>query len=482
LLYDIIYLLAAVLGSPVLLWLAIAKPRVRAGVLSRLGLRRPQLPGDGPRIWVHGVSVGEVLASRPLVRELRAVLPDHEVVISTTTGTGYEVARRHLRDCPTIFYPLDLRWSVRRVLRAVRPSLIVLVELEIWPNFLLEADRLGIPVVLVNGRITQRSQRGYARIGWLLRRPLGTIRRFLVQSEAYRSRFLELGVPAAKIAVTGSMKYDALPGPVPASSGAAMRADLGLAPKVPVIVGGSTHPGEEAALIRVYRSLREEHPGLRLVLVPRHNERVGGLLAELERLGDRGVRRTELAAADGNGEPVVVVDTMGELQGIYRAADVVFVGGSLVPVGGQNVLEPCALGKAVLVGPYTDNFREAIEELREARGLVEVADEKELRAACAELLSDPRARSELGERARAALEQRRGAAHRTAAELAEVLAAPGGGGSPRAESSGEAPSTPAPTPESAVSAEASPPAGAPSQADADADANAAAAVVENEAA
>ncbi|MFC1705512.1 3-deoxy-D-manno-octulosonic acid transferase [Planctomycetota bacterium] len=430
LLIDIAYVFAAVLGLPVLLWLLVTKPRVRAGPLERLAIRVPRRASDGPCIWVHGVSVGEVLTARPLVREIERELPEFEVVISATTSTGLEVAGKHFPDKLAFYYPLDLSLSVERMLKAVRPSLVVLVELEVWPNFLSLAAKRGIPVVIVNGRITERSVRGYRLGGSFMRWLLAKVRHFCVQTEVYRERFVALGVDPSKVLVTGTMKYDALVGePHDPAAGQTMRRALGIAEDAVVVVGGSTHEGEEEALVVSLQALRPKIPGLRLVLVPRHTERTPEIAATLEGLGERVVRKTYLdshpADRDTGGRrdppPVVLGDTMGELSKIYATAEVVFVGGSLVRGGGQNMLEPCGLGKAVLFGPHTDNFRQSVEQLLAGKAAIAVEDAEMLTRELERLLTRPCDAQALGERARRAVESKRGAAKRTVAVLQEVL-------------------------------------------------------------
>ncbi|MHC4830110.1 MAG: 3-deoxy-D-manno-octulosonic acid transferase [Planctomycetota bacterium] len=431
-LLDLVYLVAMLAASPVIAWLLFTKPRVRAGVRERLGIRLPRREGERPVIWVHGVSVGEVIAAKPLVQEIQRRLPGFDIAISTTTGTGIEVARKRFPDQLCFFYPLDLSFAVRRVVRAIRPSLIVLIELEIWPNFLRAAAKQGTPVVIANGRISEKSLRGYRRVQWLLRRPLSRIARFCVQTDTYADRFRALGVGDERLVVTGSVKYDALPVAPPGPEAAdAMRAALGIEGGVPVIVGASTHPGEEALLLQSYRALRDDFPGLRLIVVPRHNERAPGLKEEIEADSQPCVLKTELDRAGPSGKtletgkvalpPVVIGDTMGDLVAIYQVADVVFVGGSLVPSGGQNMLEPCGFGKAVMFGPHTHNFRASVEQLTEADAVRVTPDGDALTRELRALLADRSAREALGTRARAVVEKQRGASERTVTVLAEVL-------------------------------------------------------------
>lgn len=422
---DFAYLAALLLLAPWLLF-KVARPRGRrhlSGLRERLGAC-PRREGTRPCIWIHGVSVGEIRAAATLVEALEAALPEWEIVLSTTTGTGQEVARASYPGRRVFYFPLDLSWAVRRVFDAIRPDAVILVELEIWPNFLQLAHRRRIPVAIVNGRISEKSYRGYRRVrGWLFD-PIGTIGLFCVQVERYAERFRALGIPPELIHVTGSVKYDQLaearqPDPLE------VRRDLGLSEHDVVLMGGSTHPSEEEALLVVAEALRAEVPGLRLVLVPRHTERTDEVARLVRRRGAEVARRTERLAR-GAREPlpaghVLLVDTVGELGRLYVAADVVFVGGSLIPHGGQNILEPVMLGKPTLFGPHSFNFKEPVERLLEARGAAQVTDAAELLPAVRRLLADRAEARALGARGREAILSARGATARTVEILAPFL-------------------------------------------------------------
>jgi 3-deoxy-D-manno-octulosonic-acid transferase len=423
---DFAYYALLLLAWPVFLWKALRKRGRRhlAGLRQRLGACAPR-QGDRPCIWIHGVSVGEILATEPLLGALRRDLPEYEVVLSTTTGTGQQVARRSHPELQVIYFPLDFSWAVHRVFQAIRPDLVVLVELEVWPNFVAEAERRRVPVAIVNGRITERSFRGYRRVRQLFFAPLRRLGRVCAQTEAYARRFQALGVPARRIHITGSMKYDQLTvGEAPER--AATRRDFGLGPDETVIIGGSTHPGEERALLACYVALREDHPDLRLVLCPRHNERTGAVQQEVRDLAGEVTLRTDQDTADSPPpvlEPgqVLLVDTMGELGRLYAAADVVFVGGSLIPHGGQNMLEPVMLGRPTLFGPFCDNFKEPVGRLLRAQGARQVQREDELEPALRELLDRPEQAQAMGLRGREALLAARGATDRTLAVIRSQL-------------------------------------------------------------
>ncbi len=459
LIVDVFYLLALVLLGPILLWRMATQKKYRAGLLERLGFRVEPRVGTAPCFWVHGVSVGEVLATRPLVREIERALPGWDIVISSTTQAGVEIARKTFPGRRVIFYPLDLSFAVRRLLRAIRPSVIVLVELELWPNFLARAWREDIPVTLVNGRISERSYNAYRWLEPLLLRPLQRIRRFCVQTDEYARRFLALGVPPSQVLVTGNMKYDNLPGAgggdraaaadSPASGSAiadpdalqavarAARAALDLAEGERVLLAGSTHAPEERTALGIYGRLAREYRDLRLVLAPRHTDRIAEVEAEVRAAGFRPVKKTEIdgvrksGAGTGTGArpagevprpEVIIVDTMGELAQLYAAAEVVFVGGSMVARGGQNMLEPAGIGRPVVFGPNVANFRESADLLLRANAAVQVKDEAGLEAALRSLLADREEAADLGRRARASIQAHRGAAMKNVEVLKSVVA------------------------------------------------------------
>lgn len=426
-LVDFAYYAGLILASPVLTY-KVARRRGRrhlAGLKERLG-ECERRTSRRPCVWVHGVSVGEIQAARTLVEAIERALPEYEIVLSTTTGTGQEVAKRTYPDKRVFYFPIDFTWSVARVFRAIRPSVVVLVELEIWPNFLHEAHRQRIPIALVNGRISAKSFRGYRFVRSLLFDPIGKIGQFYVQTELYADRFRRLGIPARQIQVTGSVKYDQLA--APDLDPAEVRANIGLADDDLVLMGGSTHPSEEETLLQTYLELRREFPALRLVLVPRHTERSAELV-ELVAAQATLTRRTTQLEAQGAGREVaslppgevLLVDTVGELGRLYACADLVFVGGSLIPHGGQNMLEPVMYGKPTLFGPHWVNFEEPVRRLLAARGAREVSGPDDLTRACRELLGEPEVARAMGARGREAMLAAQGATERTVAGLAAFL-------------------------------------------------------------
>jgi len=396
--------------------------RYRAGLLQRLGLA-PRL-GAGPRLWVHCASVGEASIPRKLVERFRQRHPHWDIVFSTFTDTGADRLRELYPDCTVFYWPLDLSPCTDAALRRVRPDAVLLVELEAWPNFMLGCRARGIPVAIVSGRINPASVRTLRGLSRLCGRIWDAVSLCCARSASDAERFEQAGMPRERIVETGSLKYDVLTLEIDPARQAELRALFALAQDAPVIVAGSTHPGEDAVLCRVRERLAERHPGVRLILVPRHIERAAAVARELGAAGVPVARKTELesgAAADGT--EVILVDTIGDLTACYALATVAFVGRSLLPPGGgQNMMEPAALGKPVAVGPWNGNFEPEMELLRARNAVCVVEGEDALAKELDRLLSDPEAAGRLGERAREAVLESRGAAERTLEEIQAVLA------------------------------------------------------------
>ena len=425
--YDLAYLALAPLYVPLYLAKLWRARRPIAPLWDRLS--GPFLEkGALPRIWIHAVSVGEALAARTLVAALGAALPGFEVVVSASTETGRDVAARTYGEKRCLPCPLDLSGPVRRAFDQVNPALLVLMELELWPNLLAEAAARQVPAAVVNGRLTDRSARRYARLRPLLRRTLGRVAVYAAQTQAYAERFKAIGAPPDRVTVTGSMKYDAVAaGAVSPAEREKTRRRLGLAGDALVVVGGSTHPSEELALLAALAGLRGRHPALRAVVVPRHVNRAEALAGELAAAGWKVRRRSQLGAAGAlmrgaqQADEVLLVDTVGELGDVYRAADLAFLGGSLIPHGGQNMMEPAALGLPVLYGPHTHNFTETVALLDAAGAGRTVADAAGLAGALGELLADPERRRAAGEAGRAAILKAQGATARNVTLLRGLL-------------------------------------------------------------
>jgi 3-deoxy-D-manno-octulosonic-acid transferase len=369
---------------------------------------------DAPqRIWIHAVSVGEVYVAGQLMRELRRRVPTLRFVLSTTSSTGWREAEKQLApDDVLIYNPLDFPGCVRRALDAIRPDRYILIESEIWPNLLRACAARGIPAYLVNARVSDRSAPGYRSLRLWFGPVLRSLRLILAQSDLDRQRLLAAGADPARTRAVGSVKFDvAARNPEKESLAAAILEQADMGQDRVVLVGGSTWPGEEAALLGIYARLRAAQPTLRLVLVPRHFERGDAVAAEIEQAGFVCIRRSRLtsgAPPAADGAAVLLVDTTGEMMGFYGNADLVFVGKSLCAHGAQNMIEPCLCGVATVVGPHTENFRPVMADLLAADALIQVPDAAALERELTRLAGDPAARRELGRRAAAAVNRRRG--------------------------------------------------------------------------
>jgi len=377
----------------------------------------PALPPGA--IWVHAVSVGEVNAAIPLVNALRQRYPDRALLVTTITPTGSARVRALWGEgVHHVYLPYDLHGMVRRFLGRVRPALAVVIETELWPNLFVACARAGVPIVIANARLSARSLRGYRWLSPLIRLALSAVRLVAAQSEADAARFRTLAGDAVRIEVTGNLKFDQ---PLPAAAREEALAWRHACGPRPVWVAASTHPGEEAAVLEAHRRLREHWPEALLLWAPRHPERFGPVAARVREAG-LALRRRSLERAPDAGCAVFLIDSLGELPGFLAAADVAFVGGSLVEVGGHNLLEPAALGVPVLSGPHTFNFAEIAAMLREAGALVTVEDAEGLAGAIAALWEDPAAARRRGQAGRQRIDRERGALERTLALVDAVLA------------------------------------------------------------
>jgi 3-deoxy-D-manno-octulosonic-acid transferase len=446
LLYSVLTAVATLLLTPYFLVRSFRSKRYLQNLPERLGLRFPTELAAGDRsapgaIWIHAVSVGEALAAVPLAQAVKKRFADRRLVVSTTTATGQALARERLPFADAIFYfPLDWRGPVRRALRAARPALVIIFETEIWPNFLREARRAGIPVVFVNGRISEVSFRRFTRVlrwsggavGGFLRRVLGDASLYLMQNGADARRLLSLGAPVERVSVIGNLKYDMTP-PAAGPLVRWLEAEVARSRRWPVLVAGSVTAGEEPAVLEALAAVGKKWPDALLVLAPRKPERFSGAAELVEQAGWRVIRRSELAlngvapsapsakggelASTPGRRSVLLLDTIGELSGVYQIADAVFIGGSLEPAGGHNPLEPAAFGKTPVFGFSMDNFREIAGTLVGAGGAVQVRSGEELGAAWMALLADAERSSQMGRVAQELVERNRGA---TAASLERI--------------------------------------------------------------
>lgn len=431
-LFNLGYLWLAGLIWPWFLFKALTTGKYRAGLLQRLG-SIPERKSDKPSIWIHAVSVGELLQIRPLLLALQEKHPNHDLVITYTTKTAAEIAHRDFGEFYHCYSPIDLSWVVAKFFRRLNPKLLILVELELWPNWLMHAKRRGVPVLLANGRISEKSFRNYRRFKWLLQPAYDGISVWAMQDATYSERAevlcgnresgignggsadSQLPIPHSRVEVAGNLKYDSLKGEPDADKTALFRKLFNIDGQQ-VLVCGSTHPGEHEIIVDMLPRL-----DCRCVLVPRHPERYESVREMLTKAGIAWVNRSELTPDKvAPKDAVVILDTVGELSHVYAVADVVYIGGSLIPHGGQNMAEPVALGKATLFGPHTHNFKATVRELKEIKGAIEVQNAAELEREIKSLLADESTRNAIGQAGQARLLASRGALNRYA-ELAGRL-------------------------------------------------------------
>ena len=409
-LYTVVLAIALTLYAPVVAVRRLFRRGHPVHLRQRLGDVGAELPAE-PRCWIHAVSVGEVIAAVPLVEGIRRQWPGVNIVLTTVTPTGARVVADRLNGAVTHrYFPLDLPGPVERALAAIRPRFFIGMETELWPNFLGALAQRRVPTMIANGRLSDRSFRRYRWVRFLTRPMLESVTVLGMQSQEDARRAIALGAPPERVVVTGSLKTDAVTD-APGVRELWERL-LGLGSRERVWVAGSTHRGEDEIMAEVFVRLRADYSGLVLLLVPRHPERV----PEVERLlQDRGlasVRRSRLPTARA-GAPVIILDTVGELASLYHLAEAVFVGGSLVPTGGHNMLEPALRSKPVLFGPYTSNFRESADMLLEAGGARRVTDAAGLEAALRELLEKPDIAQAMGEAGYQAVVRRQGGVRAT---------------------------------------------------------------------
>jgi len=421
-LLDLLYLFAALLALPWVVWRKLSGGRPVAAPWMRFtGAIAPPPAAHAPRVWLHGVSVGEVQLLAGLATELRrqaeAAGRPIDCVISSSTTTGLEVAAKRFGAERTFPCPLDFTWAVRRVLDRVRPDLVVLGELELWPNLLAGIARSGIPVVVANARMSPRSAEGYARIAPVVRRMLARVSLVIARSPEDGRRFSERGAP--RVVVAGSMKFDGVRGDRDAPEVDRLRRLAGISADDVVVLAGSTQAPEESLALDAFLATRDAHPRVRLLIVPRHVERTGEIAALFDRAGVRWQRRSRLDEDGADPEArVLLVDTTGELGHWWGVATIAFVGGSLDGRrGGQNMLEPAAYGAAVCFGPHTRNFAREVEVLLAADAARVVADGAALTAFVVRCLTDPGWARALGARAAATVRGERGATATTAREI-----------------------------------------------------------------
>jgi 3-deoxy-D-manno-octulosonic-acid transferase len=441
-LYSLLTVAGMLLLSPYFLLRGLIQGKYLSNIPERLGWRFPPELRDvsssgaaGKSIWIHAVSVGEVLAVLPLARQLKTRFPRRRLVVSTTTVTGQKLARERMPFADAVFYyPLDWRGPVRRALEATHAAVVIIVETEIWPNFLRECRRVQVPVIFVNGRLSERSFRGYGRallysagaFAGFLKKVLSDATFFLMQSKEDAERLMALGAPSEKVIVTGNLKYDlGEPSVNPVSDW--LEAEFAKNDRRPIVIAGSLLANEEVPVLRAFAEVEREFPRALLILAPRKPEQFDKAAAIVAGSG-RNLQRRSNCTFNGAGPAglselvhVFLLDSLGELAGVYRLADIVFVGGSLVPGGGHNILEPASFGKIPIYGPSMDNFREMSGKFLAAGAAIQVKSSEELGAAWAGLLRDQERAARMGTCARELVEGNRGATARVLKHIENVI-------------------------------------------------------------
>lgn len=373
-------------------------------------------------IWVHAASVGEIVATSPLIKEFRKEFPKSPILVSVVTTSGYEMANRIIKDADAIIYfPLDLPWLAGHVLRRIRPRVFLPVETELWPNFLRTARKIHVPVMMVNGRISDKSVKQYKHLHSLLRNMIGTVKLFAMQSPIDAEYIMRLGAPQELVTVTGNTKFDQTYTDVSPEEKQKIIEEMGLSKNDGIFLAGSTHRGEEEAVLQAFKAVRETHPHARLVIAPRELLRTMEVVHLCRKAGFSVTTRTKLQNEAPQDEDIVILDTIGELGKVYSIGDVVFVGGSLVPHGGHNILEPAAHGKAIIVGSHMFNFKDTYALFKNRDACLTVKNGEELAKQVTRLFDEPEHRHRMEEETRAIVRENKGASRKSAILLHQML-------------------------------------------------------------
>jgi len=425
-LYNILVVSILILAAPVLLYRVIREPEFAERLKQSLGFwpaaSLEKVAGKGC-VWLHAASVGEIVATSPIVKEIQKQLPGVPILISVITASGYDMARRIIPEAAAIIYfPLDLPWLTQRLVSTVQPRAFLMVETELWPNFLRAIKDHNIPAIMVNGRISDKSVSRYRHLRTILHNMLSTISLFCMQSAIDAEYIVRLGADPRRVIITGNTKFDQNYTAISPEAKEKLQAELGLTGRYPVVIAGSTHKGEEEMLFAAFKQIKKEYPQAGLILAPRDIMRTPELITLAESQGLTVGRRTEAAARPVSNKDVIILDTIGELGKVYSLGDVVFVGGSLVPTGGHNILEPAFHGKPILVGPHMFNFKETYTLFSKRQACLTVRDTRELTATLLRLIGDDRERKDMSERCLAIIRENQGAAEKSARYLRQVLA------------------------------------------------------------
>jgi 3-deoxy-D-manno-octulosonic-acid transferase len=423
-LYNFLLTLLLIATIPYFLFRSLLSKRFRKALPQRTGFF--QSPSFKNPIWVHAASVGEVFCSIPLLKKIKNEFPHSRIVLTTMTSTGNETAKSYLLETDQVlFVPIDHPLIIRRTMKKIQPGLLLIAETELWPNLLRSCGKKGIPIILFNGRISQRSFRRYFRFRFFFKECLKYISLFLMQTEEDRKRMIKIGGECQKTRVVGNLKFDQpFPSFTPETRNKIAKT-LGLSGKENVLIAGSTHSGEEEILVTFFKELKKKDPNLLLILAPRHLQRLEEVERILKKEALSWLRKTSLPIGAGRSDQehpeVILLDTMGELMGIYSLGTLVFVGGSLVPIGGHNPLEPLFFKKCVLFGPHMFNFLEISTRLIEDEGAIQVSGKEDLFSQLKRLLFDEVARKEVGEKGHQFLQKHQGATDRMFEEIRPFL-------------------------------------------------------------
>jgi 3-deoxy-D-manno-octulosonic-acid transferase len=424
-LYNLLTILFIVLATPVFIMRYIRE--------EGFGLRLQQSFGFLPEgdlvpvvhkdcIWLHAASVGEIVAASPIIKEIRHEFPNKPVLVSVVTSSGYAMAKRIIKDADSIiFFPLDLPYLSYSVVKRIRPSVFLLVETELWPNFLKAARHFSIPVMMVNGRISDKSVERYHYMRSVLKDMLNTVDTFCMQSTIDAQYIIRLGADVRRVVITGNTKFDQTYTSITSEEQQALRQEMGIQDAVPVLLAGSTHTGEEEMLFTALQKVRELFPTAKLIIAPRDIMRGEEIANLATNYGFKGILRTTLLSKPSDDHDVVVLDTIGELGKIYSIGTIIYVGGSLVPRGGHNILEPAAHGKPILVGPHMFNFKDTYALFSRREACVTVYDATTLGASVLEILNNEQLRLRMSQETLAIIKENRGASHKSVMYLKELL-------------------------------------------------------------
>jgi 3-deoxy-D-manno-octulosonic-acid transferase len=430
---NLLYLLAGAAISPLVVYRAVRYKRYRTGWAHRLGKITRRSPHN-KCIWLHAVSVGEINAAQTIVTELQKRFSDFEIVVSTTTDTGFARASALFgKDLQVFYFPLDFSWIMRRAFRRIQPTLCLLMELEVWPNFMQIAQRLSIPVVVLNGRISDKSFAGYKKIKLFVKKMFRKLTLVLAQTHEYADRFKALGCPDEKVIVTGSLKYDTAQITDKVEGADVLAEQLFGKFEIPLWVAGATGPGEEEIILDVYKQLKLQDPSsdLRLVIVPRKPERFDEVAKLIEQAGFELIRYSQVKSQTtgqsniehrtSSIESVILGDTMGDLRKFYSLARIIFVGRSLVPMGGSDMMEAAALGKCTVFGPHAFNFKHTVDALLANGGAIMVKDKKELLQVMRRCLGEPAFAQEIARNGQQIIRKNQGATTRSMEQISRII-------------------------------------------------------------